>query len=1139
MNLIRLCLSRPVGVSVGVILVLLFGLLALVALPVQLTPNVDTPVVTVQTIWTGANPQEVERDIIVRQEEQLRSVKGLRKMTSTSRDGLASVALEFYSDVDRAEALRDVNDKMRQVTNYPAEVEQPTIAAADTAASSEIAWLVLRATDGKYERLPEMYDFAKNFVQPYIDRVKGVASTDIYGGMQREIQVRVDAGQLAARGLTFRQVETALTQQNANLSAGRATQGKRDYAVRTVGQYESPEEILNTVIAYTGGGPVYVRDVAEVERGFKKQYSFVRNNGEYCLAFPVRREVGANVVAVMRGVRSAVAAVNAEVLKGHNLALELNQIYDETVYIDQAIAMVRESALTGSVLTIVVLMVFLRNWRATGAVTLAIPISVIGTFVLIMALGRTLNVISLAGIAFAIGMVVDDAIVVLENIFRHREMGKRIAQACYDGASEVWAPVLASTLTTMAVFIPVIFIRDEAGQLFRDISLATAGSVALSLPVAVLVVPVLTRKLMTLGGRESTATIALGHGGPSHAGEKRGKAAGLAATLVDYLNRHKAARLVLILVMTLGSIGLTPLLIPEATYLPAGNKNLVFGFLLTPPGYSTDEFKRMAGPIEAVIRPYWEAKTGSAEQKALEDGWRKQVEPMIAANAVPELASLPVGSLNPMAALERDRIKREWMTPPPLIDNFFFVSFNGSAFMGCTSRDPARVKPLVRLLQTTGGSVPGTIPFFFQDQLFRFGGGNTAEIQIRGDNLEHVTAAAAAMQVACMNNYGFPNPDPSNFALGRPEVRIIPDRERAADLGLNVRDVGFLVTACVDGSFVGDYRESGSETIDISLYVKGQAGRPTQEIGQVPLYTPAGRIVPLSAAVKMLDTSALEQINHIERQRSVTLTVNPPETKPLAGVIDEITNKIVPELRKSGQISDDVVVSLTGNADKLAVARATMVGEWKGWNLQSLVNIVGSRFFLSVLICFLLLVALYESWLYPFVIMFSVPLALFGGFLGLWVCHVGTLLSTNQPVQQLDVLTFLGFIILVGTVVKNAILLVDQSLQNIRLHAMPIHDAVREAVRARVRPVLMTSFTTVFGQIPLAVIPGAGSELYRGLAAVCVGGMLVATFGTLVLVPAVLSWVLELRARFAREPEGGAISALGGVSEPAGATREP
>jgi HAE1 family hydrophobic/amphiphilic exporter-1 len=363
---------------------------------------------------------------------------------------------------------------------------------------------------------------------------------------------------------------------------------------------------------------------------------------------------------------------------------------------------------------------------------------------------------------------------------------------------------------------------------------------------------------------------------------------------------------------------------------------------------------------------------------------------------------------------------------------------------------------------------------------------------------------------------GFPRAEPSNFSLGRPEVRIVPDRERAADMGLNVRDVGFIVEAAVDGAYVGDYRLEGGETIDLVLYVQGQTDRPSQEIGQIPIATPSGVIIPLQAAAELVDTTALEQINHVERQRAVTLQVTPPETAALETVIRQIKEEIEPELRGQGRIAPDVLVSLTGNADKLVAARNTMVGEWVGLTWQSLLNILSSRFFLSVLICYLLMTALYESWLYPFVIMFSVPLALFGGFLGLRLAHWGTLLTTDQPIQQLDVLTFLGFVILVGIVVNNGILLVDRALQNLRDTGLSAHEAVREAVRTRLRPVLMTSVTTMFGQLPLALMPGAGSELYRGLASVMVGGVFVATIGTLVLVPCVLGLVMDIRERLRR-----------------------
>jgi HAE1 family hydrophobic/amphiphilic exporter-1 len=696
-------------------------------------------------------------------------------------------------------------------------------------------------------------------------------------------------------------------------------------------------------------------------------------------------------------------------------------------------------------------------------------------------------------------------------------MGKSVFDAALDGAREVWGAVLASTLTTMAVFIPVIFVREEAGQLFRDISIATATAVGLSLIVSVTVIPALAARLLGVR-RPGQSSRSVDHA--DHA--ETGRVAAAIATLVNRLNASMMARLVLIVLMTGGALGCARLLIPDTTYLPAGNRNLVFGFLLTPPGYSLDEFKRMGHTIEEVIAPYWDAEPGSPEKDRLDQKWTAQVEDMIEAGRISELAD---NGENKLSWLERNRVRREWLTPPPLIDNFFYVSFNGGCFMGASSRDPARVKPLVRLLQTAGQRIPGVYAIFAQTSLFRFGGGNSVDIQIRGDDLESVTNAGTAMYLACNQAFGQPRPSPGNFNLGRPELRIIPDRERAADLGVSVVDVGLIVEACVDGAYVGDYRISGGDTIDISLYVEGQEGRPTQEIGQVPIHTPTGNIVPLSAVVRMLDTTALEQINHVERQRAVTLEVNPPEALALEAVIRQIKDEMEPELRAAGRIDPSVLISLTGNADKLQAARSSMVGAWKGFTFESLINLLGSRFFLSIIIVFLLMAALYESWVYPFVIMFSVPLAVFGGFLGLSVAHWCTLLTTNQPVQQLDVLTFLGFVILVGIVVNNAILLVNQSLLNMREHGLESHEAIREAVRVRVRPVLMTSLTTFFGQLPLALFPGAGSELYRGLASVMLGGLIVATLGTLILVPAVLSIVVDLRSRVVRTAPGGAAVA--------------
>ncbi len=1103
MNLIRTCIARPVGVSVGVLLVVLFGLLSLFAIPVQLTPNVDVPVVTVTTRWSGANPQEIEQEIVDRQEEMLRSVKGLREMTSSSTDNQAVVRLEFNPDVDKDVALRDVNDKLRQVSGYPLEVDEPTVQAADASIDNPIAWLILYSDDpDESGKVRELRDFAEDYVKPYLDRVPGVASVSVYGGWEREMQVTLDAGALAARGLTVEQVVTALRQQNENISAGARSQGKRDFSVRTVGQYESPEQVLETVVADTPGGPVYVRDVATAELGFKRPQDFVRSKSQFVLAFPVRREVGANVITVMEGVKEAIQRANREVLEARKMRLELTQVYDETVYINDSIAMVQWNIVIGGLMAIGVLMLFLRDWRATLVVALAIPIAVIGTFVVVVAFGRTLNVISLAGMAFAVGMVVDSAIVVLENIYRHRQMGKSTYNAAHDGVIEVWGAVLASTLTTMAVFIPVIFVQEEAGQLFRDISIAITTAVALSLVVSVTVIPTVAARL--LGIRRPRAA-ALSES------KQSGLLANVFAGLVDRINGTPVARVVLIVVLAAGSLWLAGKLVPDKTYLPAGNCNLVFGVLLTPPGYSIDEFVRMADTIENVIGPYWEAEPGSPEKEALDQAWIAQVEGMLEASAIPELA----GDNSNLSALQRRRIRTEWLTPPPLIENFFYVSFDGGCFMGASSRDPSRVKPLTRLLQSAGGRIPGVYPVFFQTQLFSFGGGNTADIQIRGDDLDQVVLAATAMYMECAQAFGQPQPSPINFNLGRPELQIVPSQERAADLGLSVVEVGQIVECAVDGAYVGDYRLAGGDTIDIALYMADQRGEPTQKIGQIPIATPAGNIVPLSAAADLIDTTALEQINHVERQRAVTLTINPPEAMALEAVMRQI-NEIADNLRDQGRIHPSILISLAGNADKLVSARNTMVGEWKGWTLETLANLLGSRFFLSIIIVYLLMAALYESWVYPFVIMFSVPLAIFGGFAGLSTASVATLLSRDQPVQQLDVLTFLGFVILIGIVVNNAILLVDQALQNVRAHGMDNRRAIREAVRVRVRPVFMTSMTTIFGLVPLALFPGAGSELYRGLASVMLGGLLIATLGTLILVPSVLGVLLGLRS--ARQP---------------------
>jgi len=1086
MDIVRFTIHNPVKVAVGVILICLFGGLALFQIPIQLTPNVDQPQVTVTTRWPGRSAREVEREIVDRQEEKLKGISGLRKMRSTCSEGQAVITLEFFIGVDKDAALRETDSKINQVSGYPDEVEKPEVVAADAAMESPIAWILLKADDGSDVSIYR--DFVWDNVKPMLERVEGLSSVNVFGGREREVHILADPALLAARGITLREFEAALKRQNVNASAGTVATGKRDFIFRTVGQFETVEEVENTIVAYRQGGPVCVRDVARVVRTHEKPREVVRSKGEPVLALPAYRETGANVIEVMAGLRRQIETVNREVLRGRGLSLELTQVYDETVYIDSAIGLVQSNIVVGGVLTVAVLLVFLRNLRATAIVALSIPISVIGAFLAVSLLGRSLNVVMLAGMAFAVGMVVDNAIVVLENIYRHRQMGKPAFQAAQDGATEVWGAVLASTLTTMVVFIPVVFVKEEAGQLFGDIAIAISAGVLLSMLVSVLVIPTLAARL--LGGR----TPAASRSGP--AGEETApRYASLVADAVARINRSWPARLAVVAVFLVGSLVGSWALIPPTDYLPTGNRNLILGFVITEPGLNTREFTALAEDIERYLRPYWTAAPGSAEAAALPP------VPIPAAG----------GRMVPVT--------------PPLIENFFFVAFNNSVFMGATSRDPLRVKPLAQIMTQAAMSSPraiGAIPIFFQTGLF--GGvraSGTVEVEIRSESLAAVNEAAGLLFMNLMQE-GLTSvrPEPINFDLPRPEVRAVPLRARAADVGLSAGDIGFILAAAVDGAYVGGFREQGDE-IDLKVRFENADGTPLADVRHAPVFTPAGRIVPLSSVARFEEVDAPQQINHIEEMPGVSLEVRPPADMAVETVV-QIIDRIVDRLRRQGAIPPGVFVSLAGNADKLAQTREAMFGHFSGLNAGSVLAVLQSRGFLALVVVYLLMAGLFESFVHPVAILLSVPLAAIGGFAGLRVVHTLSLTDPTKPVQQLDVVTMLGFIILLGIVVNNAILIVHQTLNNLDRGLDPAQ-ALHESVRSRIRPIFMTAFTSIGGMLPLALMPGAGSELYRGLAAVMCGGLLVSTLFTLLLVPVVYSVFLSLRLRlverFGREDQ--------------------
>lgn len=1040
MKLVDLSIKKPVTVSVGAILLLIFGLLSLLRIPIQLTPNVDLPEISITTTWPGASPEEVEREITDVQEKELKSLNGLTSIKSESQDGLSYIGLEFEIGTDIDQALLRVSNKMEQVKSYPSNVDRPIIKSGGRFETA-IAWMVLKAAEGYRGSLEEEFDFLDQEIQPWLERLPGISAVNIHGGKKRELQVVVDVEAMAARRITVPDLIRALEVENRTISAGDFDEGKRRYIVRTVGEYQSPEDVANVIIRRVGGISVAVKDVAVVELGHESASVVVRHDGVATIVMSAVREPGTNVLLVMERLRQALAELNAGILNDRQLMIE--QVYDETTYIYDAINLVKRNLMLGAALAILVLLLFLRNIAGTVVVSVAIPLSVVGTFLFMTLAGRNINVVSLAGLSFAVGMVVDNSIVVFENIFRHREMGKSRIQAAYDGTTEVWGAVLASSLTTVAVFLPIVFVEEEAGQLFRDIAIAISSAVALSMLIAITGIPALSA--LILGRVEKKAHARRGR--TFVVNRVAGRFVSILAGFVFWMCGRVWSRITVAVALVGLAVGLIVTLIPQTEYLPTGNRELLFGILIPPPGYNTQEFAAIAQAVEADILP------------------------MVSRDGI-------------SAAAEKLNL--------PTVKNFFYVAFGQQIFMGVVSQDAERAAELIPYVYGTLGKIPGMIPIVYQAGLFARGpgSGRSIDVDIKGPDL--VRLIDLGRQIYGMTAAALPGsqirPIPG-LDLGNPELRVTPNRDRLTRLGISTTDLGTTVDAWVGGARAGTYRLHGDE---INLVVKSREDRlkRIQDVEAFPMVSPSGGKVLLGSVADVSLTEGPTQINHIDTQRAITIQVNPPADISLEAAMQTIARQVIDPIKDREQLGSLYRIDQGGTADQLTRTREALV-----WNLV-----------LAVVICYLLMSALFENFLYPLIILFSVPLAAAGGFLGIF------LVNRFVAPQPLDILTMLGFIILVGVVVNNAILIVHQTLNNVRQQAMEPRRAITESVRSRIRPVYMSSITTVFGMLPLVLFPGAGSEFYRGLGGVVVGGLLISTIFTIFLIPAILSLSMDAAA---------------------------
>lgn len=1097
MSLVDYCIRQPISVAVGVGLSLLAGLLAFTSVPVQMNPEVDSVVISISTFWESASAEEIESDIIEEQEKVLGEVTGLASMTSNSRAGQGTVRLEFITGTDIDEAKAEVLQKLDEVPGYPDNVLKPVVEDIDPESVDYIAWVGLSSTDPDFDTTT-LYDFMERRLKPRFERLPGVAQVGIRGARQAELQIRVDQHALAQRGLSWQELSTAIRTANENFSAGLLPEGKRDIRIRATGRFQNPDEVLNMIVRRDVSGPVYMRDIATVEHAYKEKANWSRARGHQMPFFNYLLERGGNLIATMDAIKAEIASMNASdgVLAEHarqlglNGTLELVQVYDATTYVQDAIGLVQGNIVIGGILATLTLLFFLRSFRTVGIIGLAIPISVIGAIVVLVAVGRSVNIISLAGMAFAVGMVVDNAIVVIENIYRHLEMGKSARNAAADGAKEVAGAVLASTVTTLAVFLPILFIQETAGQLFKDIAYAIMAAVALSLLVSLTVIPSAAARLLRHTGSPSDESSRPRKGFLGRLRDTVHRFPDHVAHLVGFLNRSWVGRLSIIALFTIGTLAGIQTLLPPLDYLPKGNRNLIFGLLIPPPGYNLEQLSTMGERIESVMRPAWEA----SEDKFAVEGVLRERE----GRTREERTLVP-----PMPGMEPS------IMPPPL-DNYFLVSFDGRMFHGAISDDKKRAVDAQPLMNHASGAhqAPDTIAFSFQMPLFRVGGntGSAINIDLKGRNLEEVKGAAQALMFALIGKFGpyAVNPDPANFTLPSTELRVIPLDRSLRKLGLTRTDVGLAVQANGDGIlFFRDFEQDG-ELRDLKVITQAAlSSDPVDAILSAPIATPTGEIVDLRTVARVERVQGPDEIRHVDRARAVTLQFTPPAGLPLGTAIDDV-EAVVDGLRQSGAIAPGMDVSLAGSAGKLNEIKTALLGD------NSLLGTVTSSMFLAFLVVYLVLVVLFQSWSYPIVIMLTVPLATFGGFLGLALVHYWSVMDRYMPVQNLDMLSILGFVLLAGVVVNNAILIIHQTLNFLKEQDSSPDDAIVQSVRTRVRPILMSALTSVGGMIPLVLLPGSGSELYRGLGAVVVGGLLLSTIFTLVLVPAVLSTIFAV-----------------------------
>jgi hydrophobe/amphiphile efflux-1 (HAE1) family protein len=1059
MSLPDLCIRRPIFAIMLNLLIVLFGVVGYLRLPVRELPDVDPPIVTVTTVYRGANAEVMETEITERIEQEVNTIPGIKTLTSISRDEVSVVTVRFELDRKVDTAAQDVRDRIARARRLmPEDIEEPIVAKQD-ANAEEVMWLALYSD--RFSTL-ELTDIAERQFKDRLQTLPGVGGVNFGGEKRQAIRLRLDADRMAARQITAGDILRALAQNSIELPSGRIENLDREISVRTRGKLDRPEQFEDLILRYENGAPVRLREIARAEFGVEEERTVARYNRRPAVGLGIVKQSEANTVDVADRVKAEIARILPQLPPG----VQVEPAYDSSTFIKKAVAEVQHTVFVAFGLVLLIIFAFLRNFRSTIIPMLAVPVSLIGTFLLLHVLGYSINILTLLALVLAVGVVVDDAIVVLENIFRHVEEGMPALEAARRGTREITTAVIAITITLVAVFLPIAFQSGTTGILFREFAVATAGSVVISAFVALTLTPTLCARILRKPSHD--------HGSLYHGFERLFKAVERRyARLLEWSVGHRALVVLAALLTLTATAGLFRLIPRE--FLPDDDKGYVLMLLFAPEGATSEYTDRCVRQAEQIANEFPER--------------RSMFTAVALARGAPGEGDFGIMFLGLKDGPRRSALAIARPGAPGSMFTRMLTEIRGAQAL-C-------------LLPKASGA--------FTEQF---------ALVLQGTDLVRLESVANQVRDQ-LGKAGFLAQPRINLNFQQPQLNVELDRDLAANLGVSVRDASEALQLLWGGLDVARYNRKGKE-YKVIAQLERQNRLTPGSLEDIYVRAANGRVVPLSSLVTPREQGSANAINRFARQRAVTISAQPVGVPVGEAVVrtEALLARILPP---------DVSYRWDGEADEIKQGSAE--------SFQVLL--------LAVIIIYMVLAAQFESLRHPFVIMLALPLALFGAFGGLWILGLVNQIAVIKafapidqlpkpiafltahlpeiPAMTLNVYSLIGIVLLLGLVTKNSILLVEFANQRVA-EGRSARDAMLDAGRIRLRPILMTALSTVMGILPVALGLGDVSVARRPLGVAVVAGMMTSTFLTLFVVPVVYI-LLSPRHRAAKAPAPAPLTA--------------